>query len=339
MSSSIYVPHLGPEPLAQSYIPYQRQQSYDPAEGYQRLLQLQSLMQGRQLRDQELQNAQQQNQGYQIENQQRAAQAQLAQQQLNDQNLLRQSGKDLDWSKADAFDQFLTNAGKQGVSPQTLQAMQSQRQQFLKQIAETDEATNKATQVRNNLLLGHIDAIRNANDDQRAQVSQAQAAQILDGGLVKDPRIAQIVQSMALGQSVPNDDQLQSFETGLIDHNTQIEQALKSAQTTEARARTGETLARTNESEARTKEIGVNTDKQELIVNAMHELGAGSPSLWASKYMFFAEKRARGEYIPPKDEAFMQAYEQWKTIVSRFNWDQKNQDGTPTPPPPTQEKK
>ena len=163
---------------------------------------------------------------------------QLRQLQIQDQQTLRQSAKDLDWSKPDTFDKWIDNATQKGVSPQTLSQLSLQRAQYKEQLAKTDTAELGAMKESNNQFLGHIDAIKGVTDPQkRAQAAQDQASQILSNPqLAKrlDPTTQQMLLGMKSGQAVPNDDQLGQFEIGLTDHNAQIEQQLKVAQTGEA---------------------------------------------------------------------------------------------------------
>jgi hypothetical protein len=166
----------------------------------------------------------------QQENQQRAMQ-------LQDQQILRSSSKDLDWSQPDTFDKWITNAQQSGVSPQTLSQLTLQRAQYKEQLAKTDSATLQAEKDRNSQLQGHIDAIKGIDDPvKRAQVAQTQASQIISGGLVRDPGMAQKMQAIAQGQYVPTDDDLKLYENGLTDHNTQIAQQEPIAKAREANA-------------------------------------------------------------------------------------------------------
>jgi hypothetical protein len=202
------------------------QQEADPLAAMQKLMALRSLGNQQQLQQEQIQGAGQ-------ENQQRA----LA---LQDQQTLRSSAKGLDWSQPDTFGKWITNAQQQGVSPQTLSQLALQRSQYQEQLAKTDTATLSAEKDRNSQLQGHLDAIK--KDPTQAP---AQAAQILSGGLVKDPGMVQKVQAMAQGQYVPSADDITGIEAGLTDHNTQIEQALKQQQTQTSAAEQGEAEATT----------------------------------------------------------------------------------------------
>ena len=159
-------------------------------------------------------------------------QIQEGQLRLQDQQVLRSSAKGLDWTQPDTFSKWITNAQQNGVSPQTLSQLSLQRAQYQEQLAKTDTATLAAEKDRNNQLQGHIDAIKGITDPaKRAQAAQTQASQIISGNLVKDPQMMQHIQAIAQGQVVPSDDDLTMMENGLTDHNTQIEQRLKQAET------------------------------------------------------------------------------------------------------------
>jgi hypothetical protein len=219
-------------------------QQPDPSENFTRLLALRNQLQNAPIQRQILQ--QQATAGEQ-ENQQRALT-------LKDQDTLRTSAKDLDWSQPDTFDKWMQNAQQNGVSPQTLSALALQRAQYKDQLAKTDTSELAAQKETNNQFLGHIDAIKNVKDPtQRAQVAQDQASQVLSNPqLMKriDPTTQQLLMGMKAGQVVPTDDQLQSFEMGLTDHNAQIEQQLKVAQTGEAISKGKEAGAQTAKLEA-----------------------------------------------------------------------------------------
>jgi hypothetical protein len=223
-------------------------QQQDPLTGISRLVALRDAMQRSKLLPLQQQALTQENQARGQENQLRSFQ-------IQDQQTLRQAAKGIDWSKDDAFDKLVNAAQSGGVSPQTLQSIATTRQAFLRSVAETDEATNKATLQRNNLLLGQVDALANIKDPaKRAQQAPQWAAGILSQkGLVRDAQTAQQLQAVANGQYQPTDDDLQMLRNHLTDHNTQIETTLKQAQTTEANSRAGEAEAQTRKINA---EIG-----------------------------------------------------------------------------------
>src|SRR5438874_5967502 len=231
-----------------------------------------------------LRAAQEQITGAEQDNQLRALQ-------LKDQQILRTSAQGIDWQQSDAFDKFLTNAQPQGLSPQTLSQMAQQRQQFLKSVAETDDATLKTQATRNNQLLGHLDAIRAETDPaKRSQVAQTQAAQILSDGTAshQPQQVQQMVQAVAQGKIVPNDDDLNVLSGGLLDHNTQIENKLKSTQTAESQAKTREANASAGAKEAQTQAFqgtglvpGLSPDEQGLI-NYMRSVPGAKPENYSS---------------------------------------------------------
>lgn len=210
------------------------QQQPDPMGEVAKLMQMRSMMGQQQMQQQSIQASQQENQ--------------LRALQLQDQATLRDSAKNLDWTQPDTFGKWITNAQQKGVSPQTLSQLSLQRAQYQEQLAKTDTATLAAEKDRNNQLQGHIDAIKGITDPvKRASVAQAQASQILSGGLVKDPQMMQGIQAVAQGQHVPSDEELTMMEHGLTDHNTQIEQVLKQQQTATSGAQQKEAEAATSQ--------------------------------------------------------------------------------------------
>jgi hypothetical protein len=242
-------------------------------------------------------------QGQQLQN------VQLQQQQLalQDQKVLRTSSQGIDWTQPDAFDKLLTAAQKNGVSPQTMQQIATSRQTFLKSVADTDEATNKANMQRNTMLLGHLDAIKGITDpDQRAAQAKLQASQILTNGLVKDPQTLGQIQAIAQGQKVPTDDELSMVEAGLTDHNTQIEQHLKVQQTAEAAAKAAEATAAAG--------------KTNLELDYMKKYGGITPAMAESRYLSITQKQNQGMPISAEDTAFKKSYEHMKTLVPAFNF-------------------
>src|SRR5215469_2015631 len=139
-------------------------------------------------------------------------------------------------------------------------------------MAKTDSATLANQKTINDRLLGHIDAIKGISDPaKRARATQLQASQVLNANLARDPQTLQLVQHMASGQYVPTDDDLEGFEAGLVDHNTQIEQRLKTAQTGEATSRG--------------KEADVNTQKAQMEVDLMKTYGFANESQMTAKYL------------------------------------------------------
>ncbi|MGC2474937.1 MAG: hypothetical protein WA485_11425 [Candidatus Sulfotelmatobacter sp.] len=193
-------------------------QPNDALGSYTKMVSLGSLLQQQKLQGQQIQAGEQ-------ENQMRALQ-------LQDQQTLRQSAKGLDWSQPDTFQKWITNAQQNGVSPQTLSQLALQRAQYNEQIAKTDTATLASQKEVNNQLQGHIDAIKGITDPvKRAQAAQTQGNQIVQSGIARTPQAQQMAQALASGKWVPNDDDLTMFENGLTDHNTQIDQRLKQAET------------------------------------------------------------------------------------------------------------
>lgn len=179
-----------------------------------------------------IKNAQQEQQERQVEMQGAQQENQMRQLQLQDQQNLRSAAKGVDWNQPDAFDKFMTGAQASGVSPATLSQLSMQRQQYLKEVADTDTATNQANLANNNVLLGHIETLESIADPRKRAAASAQIGQqILSEGSTKNPQILQTAQAMAAGQLVPSDDQLDSFKAGLLDHKTVLSDALKQAQT------------------------------------------------------------------------------------------------------------
>ncbi len=193
-------------------------QPNDPLGAFEKLQALRSMANQQQIQQQQIQSGQQENQ--------------LRALQLQDQQTLRSSAKDLDWSKPDTFDKWIANAQQNGVSPQTLSQLSLQRAQYQEQLAKTDTATLTAQKEVNSQLQGHIDAIKGITDPtKRSQAAQLQGSQILQSGIARTPQAQQMAQALASGKWVPSDDDLEMFENGLTDHNTQIEQRLKQAET------------------------------------------------------------------------------------------------------------
>lgn len=256
------------------------------------LLHAKSQMQGNQLQQQQIQGAQQENQ--------------LRALQIQDQQVLRTSAKGLDWAKSDTFDKWIANAQQNGVSPQTLSQLSLQRAQYKEQLSKTDKATLDSEQERNNQLLGHIDAIKAEKDPaKRAVIAQSQASQILSGGLVKDPQTTQMVQAIAQGQHVPTDDELQSFETGLVDHKTQVSQAIEKQKADAADWKSDPGTGAL---------INVRTGEVKTVD------GQISPALADSKYRNIVMAQQLRRPVSDEDKAFKTAYEKQKELntVTRF---------------------
>lgn len=275
-----------------------------PPQQQQSPLEIMAHVMGIRAKQQELQTGELQQQGLQQENQMKALQ-------LQDQQTLRNTAKGIDWTAPDAFTKLMQGAQQGGVSPQTLSALALQRAQYQEQLAKTDTATLASDAERNNQLLGHIDAVKGVTDPaKRAQVAQTQAQQILNNPDIvkgiKDPGIQQMLGAMAQGQLVPNDDQLESFEMGLMDHKTQVEMALKQKQGEEAGAKTAQ-------AEAETRFTNTKNDQ-------MMKFGGMGGEQAKARYLFVQSKVNQGQPVSPEDQAFAKAYEQEKKIVPIANF-------------------
>jgi len=249
----------------------------DPSEGIQRLLALrqQLAMQPGQLELQKQAVAQGQ------------AETQLKQQAVVNQQAGLKAMQEWDGKDISTLPGLYAKHGADATTVMSLKGNILKQQQDLANL-DKDSLANEAT--RNDQLLGHLDAIKGVTDPaQRATAAKTQAQQILDAKLVRDPQTAQMIQAIASGQTVPDDNQLALFEKGLTAHKAQIEQAKSAAQTQEATARAGEAGAQQKKIEAETA-------------------GLAGP-LAEAEYRRILAKKASGQQLVPSEQFFAQGFE------------------------------
>jgi hypothetical protein len=278
----------------------------DPTGGVVKALQLKDLMNRNAMMPGQLKAQQQQLEAGAQENQMR-------QLQLDERKTLMDTSKGIDWTQPDAFNKFISSAQQSGkVSPQTLSQMALQRAQYTEAASKATIEQRKAQAEINNAILGSFDAISTEKDPaKRAQLAQAQAAKIVGQGLqAHDPKLDSVIQAMAQGKYVPDDDALQMLTAGLKDHNTVISEAQKAAQTREAAARAGEAEA--------------NTEK----IKKENELGTGPMA--DSRYRFIQQQKQLGHPVSAEESAFLKAYEKQKTLVPVANFNLQNAGATGT---------
>jgi hypothetical protein len=99
----------------------------NPVDQYGKAITLRSMLEQQKLIPGQLQAQQQQLQAGAQENQIRAFQ-------IQDEQTLRDSSKGIDWTQPDAFDQLVTKAQANGVSPGRLAQMAQQRAAYQEQL-------------------------------------------------------------------------------------------------------------------------------------------------------------------------------------------------------------
>lgn len=208
----------------------------DPVDNLSRLAQLKSALLQQQMIPGQIQ-------AQQLENEQRQQQNQITAQQLKDQQATTQAMQEWDGKDINALPGLVLKHGASATAVFGLKKNIIDQQQQLATLTK-DQLANQA--AVSDQLLGHIDTLKGITDPvQRAQAAKDQASQILSSPLAKmlDPQTGQMLQGMAAGQFVPNDDQLSLFEKGLTSHSKQIEETLKAQQGAEANAKAAEANA------------------------------------------------------------------------------------------------
>jgi hypothetical protein len=179
------------------------------------IMALRNLMGGQQLQQGQVQLQQAQLQGEQQKNQMGAIQ-------LQDQKAM--SAAMQAWDGKDIND-VPGLALKQGASAQTVFGLKQQLITYQKNLQEMtkDQLANEAT--KNDVIAGHIDAVKNLPPDQQPQAFQSAKADLLKRGYM-DPQTAQ-------GLQYQGPQQLDVLEKFYQSHSQLVDSALKSAQTGE----------------------------------------------------------------------------------------------------------
>src|SRR6185437_12684303 len=265
----------------------------DPIQQFGSLLALKNALAQQQLIPGQVQAQRQQLEAGALENQQR-------QQALKDQQAVTAAMKEWDGKDFNALPSLVLKNGGSGQSVIGLKNGLIKQQQDLANLSK-DQLANQA--AVNDQLLGHIETLKGITDPiQRAEAAKQQGAQILSSPLAKmlDPQTGQMIQGMAAGQVVPNDEQLDFFSKGLTAHKAQIKNALDTS------------TAAKNTAEA---------EKANLENEQLKQFGGLTPGMAESRYLFVQGRMNQGLPVSPADKAFAKAYEKNKTLspVATFN--------------------
>lgn len=209
------------------------EQQPGPLDQYGKALQLKSLMNAQALAPGQQQLQQQAVvQGGQ-ENQMRAQQ--LADQQAQTAALKAWDGKDVH----DLPGLLL----KHGGSAQAVFGMKNQLITQQKSLAEADEATIKNQQAKNDMITGHLEAVKGAPADQKQQAFEGAISDLEQKGLVPPGSIP---------KQYPGDDKLDLFEKSFMGGKQIVDNAIKQRET------------KAKEQEAQSRATSANTTAQRL---------------------------------------------------------------------------
>lgn len=285
----------------------QVQQQPGPLEQYGKVMQLRNLGQQQQLGQQELIGEQQKNQ--------------LQAMQLQDETKLRQLSPQFvqkdDKGTITGYDNkgFFQAAAGAGISPQRLQQIQMGQLQMTEQYAKADEATRNNEIAKNKASYEALEGIRNITDpNQRQQAYQTAIPNLQKMG----------VDTSKFPAQVPNNDQLQSFETGIGMHGQIIDDAKK--------------IADINASSTNAFKEVPGTGMFFNPVTGESKTPAGSvltPPMMESKYVQIQQSQKMGQPVSAEDKAFAQGYEKMKTLVPALNFNLQNNGATGTPGKPS----
>jgi len=251
----------------------------DPIQQFGSLLALKNALAQQQLIPGQVQAQRQQLEAGALENQQR-------QQALKDQQAVTAAMKEWDGKDFNALPSLVLKNGGSGQSVIGLKNGLIKQQQDLANLSK-DQLANQA--AVNDQLLGHIETLKGITDPiQRAEAAKQQGAQILSSPLAKmlDPQTGQMIQGMAAGQVVPNDEQLDFFSKGLTAHNAQIKNALDTSTAAKNNAEANKINAETNPENPADPNLA--KQKYEGILQKIQQGGVRSVPLadynWAKSY-------------------------------------------------------
>jgi len=193
-------------------------QPEDPLEQYGRALAIKGA----------LQNQAYQAQAQPLELQQRQQQTQQGALQLADQKAMTSALQSWDGKDIEDLPGMVL---KHGGSAQAVFGLKNQIIEQRKNLAAADEATLKNESTKNDLIAGHIEAMKGAPDKQQAY--QSMVSDLQQKGLAKPGQ---------LPPQYPGDDQLDLLEKGLIGQKQLVEQAQKDRES-KARELTAQTGA------------------------------------------------------------------------------------------------
>jgi hypothetical protein len=276
----------------------------DPLTEYAKVMGIKSMMQQQQQNTQlmpgQLQQQQQQITATGQENQQRDIQ--LRDQQAQTKALQEWDGKDVD--------QLPGLLLKHGGSATAVFGMKNQLVDEKTKLATLDKDTLDNQAKRNDLISGHLEAVKSAPTDQKQAAFDSAVTDLEQKGLVKPGQIA---------HQYPGDDKIDLIEKSFMGQKAIVDQEMKKREVDagEWKPDTG-TGALVN---VRTGEI--------KTVN-----GAMSPALADSKYRDLQQAQNLKKPVSAEDKAWMQAYEKQKELVST-NIFERNQGPFATPQAPT----
>lgn len=200
---------------------------------------LQQAGQAAQLKDL-IQNAPLRQQAEQQQVQAGGLELQQKQQQLKDQQAQTKALQDWDGKDVHDLPGLLL---KNGGSAQAVFGMKNQLIQQQKNLADADDATIKNQQAKNDLINGHLEAVKSAPDDQKQQAFDGALTDLEQKGLLKPGQIP---------HQYPGDDKLDLIEKGFMGQKQIVDNAVKQR----------ETVAREQEAQARV--TTANTTSQRL---------------------------------------------------------------------------
>lgn len=265
---ALHVDTTGPSPLAQ----------------YAQLSQIQNAQSQRQT--QALQQT-----ALQQENQQRALQ-------LQDAQTLRSLApnhvtKDAD-GNVTGFDTqgLIKEAASKGVNPSTLNQMQNQYAESVKNLASANEAVRNNEVAKNKMLYETLESLRGIQDPQQRQAALTQALPNLQKQGVDTSKLQ--------GGNVPLDDKsLDLVEAGLGMHAQMLADA-KTAAETQAEL---------------SKKITADTEAKKFAAT----LPGGQLENPEQKFLRLNSAQTEGKPLSADDKAFIQSYKTNKTMVPQFN--------------------
>src|SRR5437016_7414814 len=182
----------------------------NPLDQYGKAVQLSSMIQQQKMIPGQLEAQQRENEARQQENQ-------IRQTQINDQNAMTTAMHSWDGKDINDLPGLMV---KHGASANAVMGMKNNIVTQRKAIAEADEATIKNQQSRNDLIAGHLEAVKGAADKQTAY--DAALTDLEQKGLLKPGETP---------HQYPGDDQLALMEKQYMGGKQILEQGIKERET------------------------------------------------------------------------------------------------------------
>jgi hypothetical protein len=232
-----------------------------------------------------------------------ALQTQQQQIALKDQQAMTQAMHDWDGKDINALIPLTVKYGASANAVMGLKSKVLEQQEKYSAIAKDDAETGaknlETMKGKNDMMVGALNTVMGAKDEELVPSMQSTAADLVQRGLL-DPQHAQQLQQYAQLPPAQLRDKLKTFEKSYMSDTQQIEQATKEATTATQQA----------ELPGKVADSAIKTAEAEQM-----KQGALPQNLADMKYRTLQQSLASGQPIGAGDKAFIKAYEKQKLLV------------------------